>query len=221
MNILLLITLVLLTNIIIFLIYTLFKKRGMYFSLILLNMISFVMCFKVANICKININLGIIGIISSIAVIFIFIEKYKYKGLKELITLNFYSSVIMSLIIAIMNYYIPIITETISINMIGTFEYNYKILIFYTIIILLSQYLSIKFYKLLSVLQKNHNFNIIITYIIIGLLYTVIFSILSYIKTLDFSSSLFVGVSTYIIGIPIALISLIIINFISNKKEEA
>lgn len=220
MELLLFITLICLTNIIIFTMYKIFKKRGLYFSLVLLNIISFVMSFKIANIFQININLGIIGIISSMSIIFIFLEKYKSKGLKELITINFYSGIIVSLLLTIMNFYVPIVTETISINMVGTFQSNYKILILYPLIILLSQYLSIKLYKLLSTLQKNTNLNIMITYIIVGILYTVIMSILSYIKILDFSSSIFIGVSTYMIGLLIMSINLIIIKYIANKKEE-
>ena len=117
-----------------------------------------------------------------------------------------------------MNYFIPAITETVSINMQGTFEYNYKILIVYPLIMLLGQYTVTKLYKLISSLQRNTSICITLTYIITGLIYTIVFYLLAYINILEISYSIFLGISTYIIGIPITLINLLLINYSTKKK---
>ena len=117
-----------------------------------------------------------------------------------------------------MNYFIPTITETISINMQGTFEYNYKILIVYPIIILISELIITKLYKLITHIQNNIPICIILTYIMTSLLYTIVFAILSYLGILEIKNSLYVGISTYIMGIFITIINIIYIKILTSKK---
>lgn len=117
-----------------------------------------------------------------------------------------------------MNYFIPAITETISINMKGVFEYNYKILIAYPIIIAISEYITTKLFELIKNLQNNNILCIMLTYIITGIIYTVILYILSYLKTINISNSIFIGISSYIISLPIMLINSIFINYLTSKK---
>lgn len=213
-----LIILILLTMLTTFCLYQRLNKRGLYFSLVIMNIISLVLSFKITYVLKMNINIGIVPLLGSLSIIYIFITKYGDKEIKNLLLISLYSNITTALLLIIMNYFIPAITETISINMQGTFEYNYKILIIYPIIMLLSQYTVIKLYKLLSTIQKNISISVILTYIITGLLYTIIFHIISYINIIEINYSLFIGISTYIIGIPITLINLFIINYIINKK---
>lgn len=210
--------LILLTLLAIFCLYKMFDKRGLYFSLIILDLIAFVLTFKISYICKMNINLGIIPIISSFTVIYIFLKKYSEKEIKNLIKITLYSNIIISLLLTIMNYYIPAITETISINMQGTFEYNYKILIVYPIITLISQIVTTKLYSLLKEIQEKDSICIMLTYIITALLYTVIFSVIVYINILEIRHSLFIGISSYILGLAITIINIIFINYLFKKK---
>ena len=102
-----------------------------------------------------NINLGIIPLIASFTIIYIFLTKYNSKETKNLLLITLYSNITASLLLAVMNFFIPAITETISINMQGTFEYNYKILILYPIIVLISQLATAKLYDLLKQIQDN------------------------------------------------------------------
>lgn len=212
------IILVLLTLLIIFCLYKMLDKRGLYFGLVMLTIISFVLSFKISYIFKMNINVGIIPLISTFTIIYIFLTKYNAKETKNLLLITLCSNITVALLLAIMNYFIPAITETISINMQGTFEYNYKILISYPIIILVSQLVTIKLFELLRQLQDNISVSIILTYIITGLLYTVLSYVLAYINILEMRYSLFLGVSTYILGIAITIINIIFINIINKKK---
>lgn len=218
MSEIILIVLIILTMTITYCLYQLLDKRGLYFSLVIMNLVAFVLSFKITYLFKININIGLVPLIASLSIIYIFITKYGYKETKNLILISLYSNITAGILLIIMNYFLPAITETISINMQGTFEYNYKILIAYPIIISLSQYTVIKLYKLITSLNSNTSICVMLTYIITGLLYTIVFYILSYIGTINISNSLFIGISSYIMGIPITIINLLLINYITNKK---
>ena len=212
------IVLILLTMLVTFCLFKMLDKRGLYFSLVLMNLLGLVLSFKISQILTININIGIIPMIAAISIIYIFIIKYGYKETKNLLLVSLYSNIAMSVLLIIMNYFIPAITETVSINMQGTFEYNYKILIVYPLIMFLGQYTVTKLYKLISSLQRNTSICITLTYIITGLIYTIVFYLLAYINILEISYSIFLGISTYIIGIPITLINLLLINYSTKKK---
>ena len=210
--------LILLTLLTIFCLYKMLDKRGLYFSLVILDLIAFVLTFKISYIFKMNINLGIIPLIASFSVLYLFINKYNNKETKNLLAITLYSNITVALLLIIMNYFIPAIEETISINMEGTFKYNYKILIAYPIIILLSQLATTKLYNLLRQIQDNISISIALTYIITGLMYTVILYLVSYIEILEIKYSLFLSISTYIIGLAITIINIIFIKILSTKK---
>ena len=193
-------------------------KRGLYFGLVMMDLIAFVMSFKISYIFKMNINIGIIPLISTFTIIYIFLTRYNAKETKNLLLISLYANVTVALLLAVMNYFIPAIAETISINMQGTFEYNYKILIAYPIIVLLSQLATAKLYGLLRMLQDNIMISMALTYIITGLLYTVILYLLVYIKILEIKYSLFMAISTYILGLAITLIHTFFVNVVITKK---
>ena len=210
--------LVLLTLLIIFCLYKMLEKRGLYFGLVILNLITFVLSFKISYIFKMNINIGIIPLIATFTIIYIFLIKYNAKETKNLLLITLCSNITVALLLAVMNFFVPAIAETISINMQGTFEYNYKILISYPIIVLISQFAAIKLFELLKQLQDYTSVSIILTYIITGLLYTVLLYVIVYTNIMEIRYSLFLGISTYIIGIAITIINIIFIKIINNKK---
>ena len=209
---------IILTFLTIFCLYKFLDKRGLYFALIIFNIISFILSFKISIILKLNVNSGIITLIETFTILVLFITKYNDKELKNILKITFYTNVMTALIITIMNYFIPSITETISINMQGTFKYNYKILVIYPFIILISQILITKFYKFISMIQNNMLICIILTYIITSLVYTILFSVLIYIGILETKQSFFIGISTYILGIFIMIINIIYIKLVTAKK---
>jgi len=212
------ILIIILTLLTIFCLYKFLDKRGLYFALIIFNIISFILSFKISVILKMNINTGIITLIETFSILYILIIKYGDKDLKNLLKITFIANIMTALIITIMNYFIPAITETISINMQGTFEYNYKILIIYPFIILLSEFIIAKTYNLISLIQSNIPVCIILTYIITSLVYTILASTLYYINVLEIKQSLFIGISTYIIGVFITIINVIYIKYLTDRK---
>ncbi len=213
------IVLIILALLTIFCLYKMLDKRGLYFALVILNIISFVLAFKITYVFKMNINTSIITIIPTLTIIYFFISKYGYKEIKNLIKITLYSNIITAILLIIMNYFVPAVTETISINMQGTFEYNYKILIAYPILIFLTQKSMTKLYKLVFEIQNNIILCTALTHVITSLLYTVILCIVSYIKIMELKYSLFVGISTYIIGLAILVINIIFTNYLLKNKK--
>ena len=214
-----LIMIFLINTLLIYFLYKTLEKRGLYFAVVILSILSFIMSFKITSVFKMNINLGIVPLVSLLSIYYIYLIKYSKKDIKHMIIISLVTNIITALLITTLNYYIPAITETISINIEGTFKYHYKILIIYPLIILFSEYLIIKFYSFIAELQNNIIISVILSYIITGLIYTVIFSVLGYINIFDFKSSIFLGITTYIIGLLITLISAIFINYIMGSKK--
>lgn len=212
------IILVLLTLLTIFCLYKMMDKRGLYFSLVIMDLIAFVLSFKISYIFKMNINIGIIPLIASFTIIYLFLAKYNVKETKNLLLISLFANITVSLLLAVMNFFVPAITETISINMQGTFEYNYKILIAYPIIVSISQLATAKLFGLLRELQGNILISVSLTYIITGLIYTVLLYLIAYFKILEIRYSLFLGISTYILGIALTIVNMLFIHFLVNKK---
>ena len=213
-----LVILILLSIIITFCLYKMLDKRGLYFLIILFSIISFVLSFKVAYVLKMNINAGIIPLCALLSVLFLFISKYGILEKKNILLLTLYSNIIIALLLTVTNYFDPAITETISINMEETFQYNYKFLIAYPLVITLSEYIVIKLYNLVSQIQSNFIVSCVLTYIISSLIYTVLFYVIGYYNTIDIKYSLFIGISTYILGFIITIINTIVYNTMTKKK---
>ena len=217
-SIIIVLLLILVSLLLIYSMYKTYDKRGLYFSLVIMNIMSFILSFKIIKIFSLNINLGLIPMISIFTIIYIIITKYSIKDKKTILSLSLYTNIITSILILITNYFIPTVSETISISIKGTFEYNYKILILYPIIILLSQYIIIKLFNYLKELQSNIIINITLTYITTGLVYTLVFYLIAYINLIDIKNTIFMGVSSFLIGIIITLLNTLIIDLIFKKK---
>lgn len=217
-SIIIVLLLILVSLLLIYSMYKIYDKRGLYFSLVIMNIMSFILSFKIIKIFSLNINLGLIPMISIFTIIYIIITKYSIKDKKTILSLSLYTNIITSILILITNYFIPTVSETISISIKGTFEYNYKILILYPIIILPSQYIIIKLFNYLKELQSNIIINITLTYITTGLVYTLVFYLIAYINLIDIKNTIFMGVSSFLIGIIITLLNTLIIDLIFKKK---
>ena len=60
--------------------------------------------------------------------------------------------------------------------------------------------------------------NITLTYITTGLVYTLVFYLIAYINLIDIKNTIFMGVSSFLIGIIITLLNTLIIDLIFKKK---
>ena len=219
MSVILLVMLIILNILTIYILSKIFDKRGLYYAITILTILTFILSFKVGYIFKMNVNLGIIPFISVLTINYIYLIKYGKKDINSLVLTTTITNIVFALFLVIMNYYIPAITETISINMQGTFEYNYKILIVYPIIMTISEYLIIKLYSFISSIQENIVISLLLTYIITAILYTIIFYMICYINILSIKDSIYLGITSYIIGLIIHLINILYIIYITKSKK--
>ena len=75
-----------------------------------------------------------------------------------------------------------------------------------------------KLFNYLKELQSNIIINITLTYITTGLVYTLVFYLIAYINLIDIKNTIFMGVSSFLIGIIITLLNTLIIDLIFKKK---
>ena len=202
----------------IYVFYKLFEKNGLIYSAIILDLLAFVLSFKIASIFKTASSIGIVPLVASFTSLYLILTKKYEKDIKNIIVLTLFSNIALSIFLVIMNYLIPSITETISINIEGTFGYNYKLLLLYPLIICLSQYLAYKIFNLVNQIQNNIFLSVNISYIIISVLLTIIFYLIGYINIMSFRDSLYVGISTYIIGLIVTQINIAFIYIIIKRK---
>ncbi len=219
MNELIFVALIIMSILTIFCLYKLYDIRGLYFSLVITSLITFIFSFKIINVFTLNINLNIITMINIFTIIYILISRNGKKEMKNILKICLYTNIASAILIYLTNYYIPAVTESITISMEGTFKYNYKILIFYPLIMLLSQYVVIKLFNFIKILSNNIYIDTILIYIITGLLYTLIFYLIIYINILPITSTIFMGVTTFLVGLIITGINLILIKILNPRTE--
>ena len=195
----------------IYCLYKIFEKRGLYFSLVIMSLITYIFSFKILTVLTISINLNIVTMVSRFTTIYILINKYGLKESKNIILLTLYTN--------LTNYYIPAVTEVITISIEGVFLYNYKLLIAYPLIMLLTEWLIIKLFTFVKTLSNDIYINTILIYIIIGLLPTLIFYLVGYINIISIKSTIFLGVTTFLIGLLFTGMNTAIIKLINSRKE--
>ena len=78
-SIIIVLLLILVSLLLIYSMYKIYDKRGLYFSLVIMNIMSFILSFKIIKIFSLNINLGLIPMISIFTIIYIIITKYSIK----------------------------------------------------------------------------------------------------------------------------------------------
>ena len=203
----------------IYCIYKIFDKPGLYYSLIIFIETAIISSFKIMKIFNFNLNINIILLVSIMTIVYILLTKYNVKETKNIIRISSITIIFSTLILLILSYYIPSINDTIAINIKSTFIHNYKVLISLPLTLLGGIISTIKLYQFINKLQDNIYINIILTYIITGLIYTVIFQIFGYLNIIDIYNSIFIGLTSYLFGLIITITQLSIINLILNQKK--
>ena len=219
MNELIMLIILIISFLTIVLSYILFDKRGFHFATTILSLITFILSFKIGYIFKMNVNLGIITLLPLLGINYIYLIKYGNKNIKDLVIVSSITNIIFAILLVILNYYIPSLTETISINIEETFKTNYKIIIMYPIIMTISEIITIKLFSFISSVTNNKFISILLTYILTAIVYTIIFYMICYINVLSLKDSIFLGITTYIIGLIIHIINILFIIYLTKGKK--
>ena len=219
MNELIMLIILIISFLTIVLSYILFDKRGFHFATTILSLITFILSFKIGYIFKMNVNLGIITLLPLLGINYIYLIKYGNKNIKDLVIVSSITNIIFAILLVILNYYIPSLTETISINIEETFKTNYKIIIMYPIIMTISEIITIKLFSFISSVTNNTFISLLLTYILTAIVYTIIFYMICYINVLSLKDSIFLGITTYIIGLIIHIINILFIIYLTKGKK--
>ena len=203
----------------IYCLYKIFDKMGLYYSLIIFIGTAIITSFKIMKIFNFNLNINILFLVCIMTIIYIILAKYNTKELNNIIKVSCISTIFSALIVLLLGYYIPSINSTIAINIKSTFIYNYKVLIALPITLLGGIIATTKLYQFISKLQDNIYINIVLTYIITGLIYTVIFQIFGYLNVIKIYNSIYIGLTSYLFGLIITIIQLFTINLILKQKK--
>ena len=206
-----------------FITYALHKildKQGLYYGLIMLDLLAYILTFKITTVLKMNINIGIVPLISSFTCLYLILIKYGNKDIKNIFKITFLSNFVFGLLLTTTNYYFPSLTDTISKSIEETFITNYKLLILFPIVVFLGQYLINKIYGYVTDVQNNIFLATMLSYIISAITYIILFYLIGYINILPIRDSLYLGVTTYIIGIIITIINIAFIYLLNRKKAK-
>ena len=184
-----------------------YLKKHNYYNCVSLYLLLFSISVKASNLVFI------------MTIIYIILAKYNTKELNNIIKVSCITTIFSVLIVLLLGYYIPSINSTIAINIKSTFINNYKVLIALPITLIGGIIATTKLYQFISKLQDNIYINIVLTYIITGLIYTVVFQILGYLNIIKIYNSIYIGLTSYLFGLIITIIQLFIINLILKQKK--
>lgn len=206
-----------------FIIYALYKildKQGLYYGLIMLDLLAYILTFKITTVLKMNINIGIVPLISSFTCLYLILIKYGNKNIKNIFKITFLSNVVFGLLLTTTNYFFPSLTDTISKSIEETFITNYKLLILFPIVVFSGQYVINKIYGYVTDVQNNIFLATMLSYIISAIIYIIFYYLIGYINILTIRDSLYLGVTTYITGIIVTIINIAFIYSLNRKKAK-
>ena len=206
-----------------FITYALYKildKQGLYYSLIMLDLLAYILTFKITTVLKMNINIGIVPLISSFTCLYLILIKYGNKNIKNIFKITFLSNVVFGLLLTTTNYFFPSLTDTISKSIEETFITNYKLLILFPIVVFSGQYVINKIYGYVTDVQNNIFLATMLSYIISAIIYIIFYYLIGYINILTIRDSLYLGVTTYITGIIVTIINIAFIYSLNRKKAK-
>ena len=198
--------------------HKMFNKQGIYYALVILSLIGYILSFKITTVLKMNVNLGIPLLIATFTCLYLILIKYGDKDIKKIYSATFISNIILALIIVTMIYYVPSLIETASMNIKETFENNYKLLIMYPLIVLAGEYLINKIYGYVTAVQNNIFLSVMLSYIISAVIYIIVYYIIGYIGVMTIRDSLYLGITSFIIGIVVTIINIGFIYLMTRKK---
>lgn len=219
MNILICFCILIIITIFIYLMKLLLDKQGLIIALFTLNVISFILSFKIVKISNFSIISNSIPYISIYTIIYLLLEKNKQKDIKQIININLITNIFISVMLYIMSYYIQSIEDTVGINMTNVFVRNYRILISYPIVTFISQKLTIIMYNKIKNLYDNKFISTTTTYLSIGLIDIVAYILVSYYNLYDIKILIELLLPTYMIRLIITVLHSLFLIIITSKKK--
>lgn len=198
--------------------YKFFGEKGLISLLATSNILSFILSFKIITLSTINLNANSFTYISMLTAIYLLLDKKDKKSVNKIINLNLIINIFTALILYIMSLYTQSLTDTVSINMTNVFYNNYQILIAFPISTFISQKILLLVYKKVKDIYDNIFISTTTTYMLVGLIEIIIFTLISYYSILDNKIIIKILLSTYMIRLIITVIYSIFLTLLNKKK---
>jgi len=193
-------------------------KLGLTLTVIVMNIVSFLLAFKYVTLTTINLNSNSISYVTMLIAIYLLLETTSKKETRKVVNLNFITNIFIAIMLYIMTYYTQSLTDTISINMKNVFISNYRILIVYPLTTLLSNHLLILVYEKIKKLYDNHFITTVTIYLLIGIIEGIIYTFLVYRKILNTKTIILIILSTYMIRLITTVIYSLFLTIFFKKK---
>lgn len=213
---------VLLITLSIFFIYMskpILDRKNYQYIYMIYSILGYIMSFKMIKLLSINLSANIVIETLFLTLTYLIIEKTSKEEYKKIIKNIFKLNILTGVFLLFASLYIPVVTDTISINIKYMIIDNYKILLIYPVLIAILQLITYLIYNSIKELKLNTKKNIIISSLTITMVDSIIFNSLANIFTLKLSSIILLILSNYLIKVLLTIIySSFISKLIDNKK---
>ena len=193
-------------------------KNGLIFVFITSSVLSLILSFKYVTFSTINASANSVTYVTMFTSLYLLLETVNKKEVKKLTILNFILNIFTSIILYIMSYHVQSLTDSISINMKKVCINNYKILIAYPIVTLITNYLLIWMYKKIRNLYDIPFITTVTTYLFIGLIESILLYFSVYYKVLNTKIIIKLLLSNYMIKLIITIIYSLLLTLLTRKK---
>ena len=220
MNLILLIVAVIISLFITFITNKYMGKLGIIALYTISNLVAFILSFKLINISNINFISNTLVYVMMLTMLYLLLERKETSEAKKIINFTFFINIFSSIMLYITSSYTQSLTDTIGINMTNVFINNYRMLLAYPISQFVSQKILIYVYDRIKKIYDNLFISTVTTYLLIGLIEILLFSIVAYYNILRNKVIIEIILSTYMIRLIITVIySLLLPIFLKKAKK--
>ena len=220
MNLILLIVAVIISLFITFITNKYMGKLGIVALYTISNLVAFILSFKLINISNLNFISNTLVYVMMLTMLYLLLERKETSEAKKIINFTFFINIFSSIMLYITSSYTQSLTDTIGINMTNVFINNYRMLLAYPISQFVSQKILIYVYDRIKKIYDNLFISTVTTYLLIGLIEILLFSIVAYYNILRNKVIIEIILSTYMIRLIITVIySLLLPIFLKKAKK--
>ena len=182
------------------------------------SILSFILSFKYIKLSNLIVNSNIIIYSTMFISLCMLIETRSKKKVEKTINLILFMNLICACILYILPIYTQSLNDTVSINMKNVFSDNYKIIIFYPLTIWITQKMLVTVYSKVKKIYENLFISMTTTYLCVGLIDSIIFSVLCYYNELSNQTIIKIILSSYMPRLIMIVLFSLFFTYYNKKK---
>ena len=194
------------------------EKKSVIYSYIMCNIINYILSFKIINVFGLNINANVITSVIFILMTYLIIEKTNVKEYKKIILQVLNINIIIAIFLFITSIYIGAVNDTYMIDIKNVFLSNYKILLSYPFVTMITELVLFIIYKNTYEDNINANLRIILTNLNALMCDTFIFNIFGYIFSISYREVILLIITNYLIKVLLTSLISPLITYLFDKK---